>query len=133
MENGKKISVSWYAVADYIAASLAWLCFYFYRSYLLDDKGAFPIGSVSWAYIVLIVPLFWIILYTLAGTYRHLYKKSRLEEFTLTFITSFFGCVILFIVFVSNDPQPGMRICSKLFLYCWGCIFFLLLGQDGFF
>ena len=133
MGDGKKISVSWYAVADYIAASLAWLCFYFYRSYLLNDKGAFPIGPQSWLYILLIVPVFWITLYTLVGTYRHLYKKSRLEEFTLTFITSFFGCVILFIFFVSNDPLPGYAYQFKTFFALLAFHFFFAFGARWFF
>jgi polysaccharide biosynthesis protein PslA len=114
---GNKIPVSVYAIADYVAATLSWLCFYFYRSYLLNDKGAYPISGRSWLYILVAVPIVWLAVYTLSGTYKHLYKKSRLEEFTLTFITSFFGTLLLYFVFVSNDPLPGYGYMLKAFFF----------------
>ena len=54
MNSGKKIPVAWYAVIDYFTAALAWLCFYFVRSSLLQDKGAYPISYQSWFYILAI-------------------------------------------------------------------------------
>jgi polysaccharide biosynthesis protein PslA len=107
MNSGKKISVTWYVVIDYFTAALAWLCFYFERSALLHDTGAYPISYQSWLYILLIVPAGWLVLYTLAGTYHSLYKKSRLAEFTLTFVCSLLGSAVFFIVFVLNDPHSG--------------------------
>lgn len=104
MKGGKQISLAWYVVIDYVAASLSWLFFYFFRSKLLHDTGAYPISYTSWLYILLVVPAGWLGLYTLAGTYTSLYKKSRLAEFTLTFVCALIGCAILFFVFVSNDP-----------------------------
>jgi exopolysaccharide biosynthesis polyprenyl glycosylphosphotransferase len=105
MSSGKKISVTWYVVIDYITAALAWLCFYFVRSAMLHDTGAYPISYQSWLYILLIVPAGWLILYTLAGTYHSLYKKSRLAELTLTFVCSLLGSVVFFMIFVWNDPH----------------------------
>jgi hypothetical protein len=80
MQSGKKIAMAWYVAMDYCMAGLAWLLFYFLRSRMLDDAGAYPITTRSWLLIVLVVPAGWLILYTLAGTYHRLYKKSRLEE-----------------------------------------------------
>ncbi|MEI9808578.1 MAG: hypothetical protein WDO16_12305 [Bacteroidota bacterium] len=93
MSSVKKIPVAWYAVMDYFMAALAWLCFYAVRTRLLHDTGAYPISYQSWACILLIVPAGWLILYALAGTYHFLYKKSRLAEFTLTFVCSLIGSV----------------------------------------
>ncbi len=107
MNSAKKISVAWYVVSDFITAALAWLCFYFLRTDLQQDKGAYPISYESLLYIFLLVPVGWLVLYTIAGTYNHLYKKSRFAEFTLTFVTSLFGSIILFLVFVFNDPAKG--------------------------
>lgn len=107
MVSGKKIGVGFYAVTDYFTATLSWLGFYFIRTYLLKDEGAFPISVQSWLYIFLVVPGGWLILYTLAGTYNHLYKKSRLAELTLTFVCTLLGAVVLFAVFVLNDPPRG--------------------------
>ena len=105
MRPGKKITVSWYVAIDYCAAALSWFCFYTVRSSLLNDKGAYPISYQSWFYILLAVPVGWLMLYTVAGTYHSLYKKSRLEEFTLTFICTLIGTTVFFFVFVWNDPH----------------------------
>ena len=83
MQSGKQISLAWYVAVDFVMAVLAWLCFYFWRSWMLNDAGAYPISYTSWLYILLIVPAGWLVLYTIAGTYNYLYKKSRLAEFTL--------------------------------------------------
>ncbi|HLG38229.1 MAG TPA: sugar transferase [Chitinophagaceae bacterium] len=107
MPSSKKISVTWYVVVDYFTAAAAWLCFYFLRSEMLHDTGAYPISYQSWLYILLIIPAGWLTLYTLAGTYHSLYKKSRLAEFTLTFVCSLIGCTVFYIVFVLNDPYKG--------------------------
>jgi polysaccharide biosynthesis protein PslA len=116
MKSGKQISVAWYAAADYISAALAWLCFYFLRSYLQDDTGAYPISYQAWLYILVAVPAGWLILYTLAGTYTSLYQKSRLVEFTLTFVSTLIGSIILFYVFVFNDPLKSLSYFFGSFL-----------------
>jgi polysaccharide biosynthesis protein PslA len=105
MPSGKKIPVAWYVAVDYFTAALSWLCFYFLRSNLLHDRGAYPISYQSWCYILLLVPAGWLILYTIAGTYHSLYKKSRLLEFTFTFVCSFIGSLGFFLLFVWNDPH----------------------------
>ncbi len=127
MQSGKQISLGWYVVVDYLTAVTAWLLFYFWRSWMLNDTGAYPISYTSWTYILLIVPAAWLMLYTIAGTYNYLYKKSRLAEFTLTFVCSLIGTIALFIVFVFNDfdPQKGY----SYFYYAFAvllCIHFLL-------
>jgi exopolysaccharide biosynthesis polyprenyl glycosylphosphotransferase len=105
MHSGKKINMGWYAAADYITAAISWLLFYFFRSNYLDDKGAYPISSRSWLLISFIIPAGWLMLYTVAGTYNNLYKKSRLAEFTLTFVCTLIGAIALMIIFVLNDPH----------------------------
>ncbi len=128
MQPGKKISIVWYAAMDYVMAALAWLLFYFLRSNLINDKGAYPISVQSWLLILLIVPAGWLILYTLAGTYHRLYKKSRLEEFTLTFISTIIGSITLMIVFVLNDPHTGNTYYYIAFAALTGIHFILTLS-----
>lgn len=125
MQSGKKIAMAWYVAMDYCMAALTWLLFYFLRSKMLNDAGAYPITTRSWLLIVLIVPAGWLILYTLAGTYHRLYKKSRLEEFTLTFICTLIGCIALMIVFVLNDPHSGNTYYYITFAVLTGIHFFL--------
>src|SRR5262245_43498823 len=106
MKAGKQIPVAWYAITDFITASLAWASFFFIRKWILHqtitDEGQIVVNNKFWLGI-LFIPAGWIVLYTLVGTYRHLYKKSRLFEFTSTFVCSLIGCVILFFLFVLDD------------------------------
>ncbi len=127
MQSGKQISAGWYVAADYLTAALAWFCFYHWRSWILKDAGAYPISQISWTLILLIVPAGWLMLYTLAGTYNHLYKKSRLAEFTLTFVCSLIGAIALFITFVFNDydPKNGYTYFYYAFFTLLGIHFFL--------
>lgn len=130
MQEGKKISLAWYVVTDYITASLAWFCFYTFRSDAQNDVGAYPISYTSWFYILVLVPAGWLALYTLAGTYHFLYKKSRLAEFTLTFVCSLIGSIALFIVFVWNDPLKSYSYFSSAFGVLLGVHFILtFLGR----
>lgn len=105
MNSDKQISIAWYVVMDYVMAALAWLLFYIIRSAMGHDSGSYPISYRAWVYILVVVPAGWLVLYALAGTYTSLYKKSRLAEFTLTFICSIFGSLALLFVFVWNDPH----------------------------
>ena len=111
MRSGKQISISWYAVVDFITASFAWSCFFLIRKWLLHqqifENGKLQVDTKFWLGI-LFIPLGWLILYSLVGTYRHLYKKSRLFEFTATFICSILGCTFLFFAFLLDDDGPGV-------------------------
>ncbi|HEY6063287.1 MAG TPA: sugar transferase, partial [Chitinophagaceae bacterium] len=121
----KKIAIGWYALLDYCTAAMAWLLFYFFRSKMLNDPGAYPISTRSWLLIFVIVPTGWLILYTLAGTYHALYKKSRLAEFTLTFVCTLIGSIVLMIVFVFNDPHTGNSYYYAAFAVLTGIHFLL--------
>lgn len=108
MNSGKKISIAWYAVIDFITASLSWGCFFFIRRGLLNqpiiEAGQLKTDEKFWMGIIFI-PVGWLILYTLVGAYRLLYKKSRLFEFTITFICSLIGTIVLFFALLLDDVE----------------------------
>ena len=119
MQQDKRIHSVWYLVSDYLAAMIAWVAFYFGRKYMLDlpviYKGSLDLNPTFWRGIAL-VPLGWILLYALVGSYYSLYSKSRLTEFTLTFICSLLGCITIFFLVVINDPQTNYTYYYKAFL-----------------
>jgi polysaccharide biosynthesis protein PslA len=108
MKNKNTLNISWYAISDFFTAMLAWITFYFLRKCMLQEplveNGYLNISSRFWLGIILI-PAGWLVLYTLAGSYQHLYKKSRFLEFTKTFICTFLGVIILFFVFILDDVK----------------------------
>jgi exopolysaccharide biosynthesis polyprenyl glycosylphosphotransferase len=133
MRSGKQISIAWYAVADFITASLAWACFFFVRKWLLKetiaDEGRLQIDYKFFLGITFI-PVGWLIIYLLVGTYQSLYKKSRLFEFTITFICSLLGCVGLFFLFILDDVEDNYSYYYAAFLSLFGIHFlFTFLGR----
>ena len=133
MKSGKQISVAWYAVIDFVTASLAWACFFFIRKWVLKetitDQGEIIVNNKFWLGIIFI-PLGWLALYTLVGSYRKLYKKSRLFEFTITFMCSLIGTIVLFFLFLLDDVKTNYSYYYLAFFSLFTVHFiFTLLGR----
>jgi polysaccharide biosynthesis protein PslA len=128
MKPDKKIAVAWYAVIDFFTAMLAWICFFFVRKWLLhetiSEAGKFQVDYRFWLGIF-IVPAGWLSLYTLVGAYKHLYKKSRLFEFTSTFICSLIGTIIIFFLLLLDDARDNYAYYYLAFLFLFGIHFTL--------
>jgi exopolysaccharide biosynthesis polyprenyl glycosylphosphotransferase len=108
MISSKKIPVALYAVIDYMMAALAWAGFFFIRKWLLKEEiteaGVLRIDEKFWLG-VLFIPVGWLIIYSVVGSYNSLYKKSRFYEFTISFICSLLGAVLLFFLFILDDAK----------------------------
>jgi exopolysaccharide biosynthesis polyprenyl glycosylphosphotransferase len=108
MNTSKKIPIALYAVIDYITAALAWGLFFFIRKWILNEpifeEGQLQTDRKFWLG-TFFIPVGWLIIYTLVGSYHSLYKKSRLNEFTMTFICSLIGCIALFFLFLLDDAK----------------------------
>lgn len=133
MSSRKKISIAWYTIADVISAALAWAFFFFIRRALLNqpvmESGILQTDTNFWFGIVFI-PVGWLILYTIVGSYRHLYKKSRLFEFTSTFVCSLIGCIVLFFALLLDDAENDYSYYYIAFLCLFGLHFvFTFFGR----
>ena len=126
MKQTKPIHIAWYVFSDFLMASLAWGIMYFLRKYFLgltvSEDGELAIDDNFWLGITL-VPLGWVILYTLVGSYRSLYKKSKLQEITTVFICSLIGTAFLYFAIILNDIQED----NKSYRYYY-IAYFTLLG-----
>jgi polysaccharide biosynthesis protein PslA len=101
------IPILWYILCDYAAALLSCNIFHFSRRLLLSEPvfvnhrllltQRFWLGTTT-------IPLGWLILFTLMGSYKNLYQKSRLSEAANTFVYCLFGCTVVFFAIVINDP-----------------------------
>ncbi len=125
----KKLQVLKYIIADLLSAALAWACFFIFRKYVVDHH-VFSHSEVIFMdpklYLgVLVIPVFWLILYILIGTYRKIYRKGRLREFGQTVLISIIGVTILFFTLILDD----IIINNKTYIE----FFFALLGFHLFF
>ena len=103
----KRLQVAKYVFFDWLAAALAWSLFYVYRKYT-EDSTLF--GHFETVYAdnklwlgLLIVPLFWLGLYIVIGSYRRVYRKSRLKELGQTFFVTLIGVTVIFFVLILDD------------------------------
>ena len=120
--NQPRIHIRWYATGDFIAAVFSWISFYFLREYILGEA---LIPGIRFYIGLLVFPLAWLALYHLTGSYHNIYQKSRLTEFSATFVTSFFGSIIILFLFLLYDATGDYSIYYKEFL--------ALLGMQVFF
>jgi exopolysaccharide biosynthesis polyprenyl glycosylphosphotransferase len=112
------IPVIWYTVSDYVTALLSAIIFHFSRRVLLSEpvfvEGHLLLTERFWLGTTTI-PICWLMLYTVVGSYRSLYQKSRLDEATNTFITCLLGCTIVFFAIVINDPVKDYHYFYKTY------------------
>ena len=108
MPPAKRIHSAWYLLSDYIAAVLSWCVLYFARRYLLHEIIIHHDGVVlndRFWYGITLIPIAWILFYSMVGSYHSLYRKSRLNELAITFLCCLIGSTIIFFSIVINDPQ----------------------------
>lgn len=106
---------------DLITAAAAWLIFYIYRIIEVEQaeltfKGNFFIG-------LLILPILWIFLYTIQGTYHNVLRIYRIKTIKLTFFGSIIGCLLIFFVFLLNDFVSNYTQLYTLFFVFLGLHF----------
>ena len=132
--SGRKIHISWYVLGDYVAAAIAWIILYFTRRYLLAEvietsKGLY-LNDRFWIGLACI-PIGWLMFYTLVGSYHSLYRKSRLNEFTITFVCSLIGCTLVFFMIIVNDPEHHYTYFYKAYLtYFFGHLLLTIAGRS---
>ena len=101
-----------YILLDFIAASLAWLCFFLYRKvafqgYTFCTSNLF--NDSHFIYGILLVPVFWIILYAITGSYVDVFRRSRFYD-----IQYVFDGMRFYIKNYSFDHTPNYVIINQL-------------------
>lgn len=103
----RKLQVARYVIADLFAATLAWGLFFVYRKYTIDpDVFNYPeviYKDPNLIYGLIFIPIFWLCLYIMIGTYRRIFRKSRLKELGQTLQITIFGVIILFFALILDD------------------------------
>ncbi len=103
----RRLQVTKYVVLDWLAALIAWTLFYIYRKYTEDPQIFAHFDRILedqkfWLGII-ILPFFWLILYLMIGSYRRIYRKSRLKELGQTIIITLIGVTMIFFILILDD------------------------------
>lgn len=103
----KKLENAKYIAGDFLSSALAWSIFYIYRKVYIDPTALgykLPLKfDFNYYLAILLVPIFWIAIYALIGSYKNIYRKSRIKELASTFIVTFSGTVVLFFILLLDD------------------------------
>ena len=96
-----------YLLCDYFSALIAWVGLFMYRKIGIehssfDDVNAVFQDSNLWRGMILL-PILWVAFYAMQGTYRDVFRKSRLKELQNTLIASVTGIIIIFFVLLLDD------------------------------
>lgn len=127
----RNLQVFKYVLADFLAAAIAWSLFFIYRKYSLEPRSLenfnFIFEDNKFYLGILIVPVFWLILYTLVGTYSPLkiYRKSRLRELSQTLLLSLIGVIIIFFALILDDVIISYKSYYLSFLVLYSLHFFI--------
>ncbi len=116
----KKRQTAKYIAVDLLSAAAAWILFYIYRKeYIEPVKFGYDIPwhfDQNFYLGLLFVPLFWLVLYTLSGSYSRIYRKNRIKELGQTLLLSLIGVTVLFFAFVLDDTVPSYKSYYHSFL-----------------
>jgi len=110
---------------DFISALIVWFLFYAYRVTQIENselvfKGSFFKG-------LLLVPMFWVFLYVLQGTYRNVHRGYRLKTIKQTFFGTLLGTIVVFFVLLLNDYVYSYTQFYTIILVLFSLHFFITL------
>jgi len=113
-----------YILFDILSAVFTWVIFFIYRKYNVDpnlfDHFTSSILYDSKLYVGMIaLPAYWCFLHTFIGAYTNPLRKSRLHELEITLLSTFFGTLLFFFIFILDDvvnaPSDYVKYYAILF------------------
>ena len=110
----KKYFWNLYLFFDFISAGSSWGLFnYFRKTYI--EKYDFEV-NYKLVISTFFISLFWILLYSIFGNYRNVYKKYRLKEITQIISQTFIGIILIFFTFLLDDNINSYQDYYSLFV-----------------
>jgi exopolysaccharide biosynthesis polyprenyl glycosylphosphotransferase len=108
--------------SDFLMSSLAWGLFFIIRKNILGEPSTLQQAVFTdpkfWLGIVLI-PIGWLFLYALLGSYESLYRKSRLNELITSFFATLLGTTALVFLFILDDGKQETSYYYRAFILLW--------------
>jgi exopolysaccharide biosynthesis polyprenyl glycosylphosphotransferase len=96
-----------YIAFDFLAASVAWILFYMFRKVQIEPQVfgvdvPITLGTRFWLG-AMGLPFAWIVFYYFTGFYNNVFRRSRLDDFTRTFVSSLLGVLLIFFLLILDD------------------------------
>jgi exopolysaccharide biosynthesis polyprenyl glycosylphosphotransferase len=120
-----KQKVILFVLIDLISAAVVWLLFYIYRLKTIENSEIVFKGSFYKSMIIL--PIFWLFLYTVQGTYHNVQRNYRIKTLKQTLYGTVIGGILIFFVFLLNDYVNNYTQFYSLFLVFVGLHFLITI------
>jgi exopolysaccharide biosynthesis polyprenyl glycosylphosphotransferase len=121
----KRLQTFKYILADYVSAIIVWGLFFLYRKHSFStDYSSYKeisFDDPNFIYGIIIIPIAWVLFYFFLGSYNDVYRKSRVKEVGLTFMSSIIGVGVLFFFVIIDD-----YVHSYEQLYTYAAVLFIL-------
>ncbi|MBC8173432.1 MAG: sugar transferase [Chitinophagales bacterium] len=119
MRQKKKIGIFTYVFFDYLMAMIVWAGLFFFRKFAIEDLpfdiNTFVIQDRKFYLGIFLIPALWLLIYFFAGFYTDIYRKSRLYEFSKTFIVVFIGVLVVFFGLLLDDYIKNYKDYYQIF------------------
>jgi len=110
-----------YILCDYLLSLLSWSLFFCYRKSIFFSNFQATLDSVfndkNFYIGLIIIPIAWVILYAIIGSYRKIFRRSRLRELTQVFIATFIGVTVIFFLLILDDVVISYKDYYKFYLF----------------
>jgi exopolysaccharide biosynthesis polyprenyl glycosylphosphotransferase len=94
-------------LADFISAALAWTAYFIYRKITLEPiRFGQPVEVIfdqNYLIGLMAIPIAWLVLFQISGSYHEIYRKSRIGIFGNTLLITLLGCIVLFFTISLDD------------------------------
>jgi len=118
MKAQRNLELLIYRAGDFIGAVIAWFIFFYLRKETENPGITFQEVSLDpkLKQGLILIPLMWMILYSIFDTHRDIYRFSRLETLKSTIFTTFIGVLLLFFTVLMDDTALRYTSYFSLFI-----------------
>jgi exopolysaccharide biosynthesis polyprenyl glycosylphosphotransferase len=110
-----------FIIIDWITALFSWSLFFYLRKTIIE-KQDFEL-EINFYLGIFFIPLAWLFLYALQGTYYETRRMFRLRILNMTFLSSLAGSILIFFALLLDDDVSGYRDYYQSFLLLFGIHF----------
>lgn len=123
----KKLQTAKYILADFSSAVIAWSLFFIYRKSVENpdtDVLNLVLNDPNFYFGITFIPLFWLFLYAITGSYHRVTRKARMRELGQTLLVTLIGIIIIFFAFILDDVIVSYRTYYQSFITIFSLQFF---------
>ena len=102
-----------FVLLDFLAAAAAWLTFIYLlgadNDHALNNINGNDFSGEHLLFGLVIIPVFWLLLYYLSGSYKNMFRRSRLGQFGQTLLTSIIGVSVIYFVVLLDQSVTATK------------------------